>query len=70
MGGSDLRRLLCTVLVTEPDWRSDRLESLDVGRRANAARRPLVAEGSPADVGWLTDHLDDASRYVVTAEVF
>lgn len=58
--GSQLRDLLSTALENGDDWRRQPLETF------SQASIPLA----PKDLGWLSDQVEDARTYLVTAEVF
>jgi hypothetical protein len=67
MSGSAVRRLLGAVLVGGDDWRREPLQTFDIGSRRVVGSFATEAPGA-RDLGWLTEQVDEAGSYLVTAE--
>jgi hypothetical protein len=67
--GHQVRQVIERALASSQDWRTQPLDTVDVGRRRLVGAPGLEPAGSRT-LGWLHDQLEDGGLYVLTAEIF
>jgi hypothetical protein len=67
--GHQVRQVIERALPPSQDWRTEPLDTVDVGRTRVVGVSGLEPHGSRT-LGWLHDQLDEGRIYVLTAEIF